>query len=171
MINDDDITCKIPTTVYPGSKIDIEMFTYTIETCRLYDQVNKQLIAIRALHEPPAKMLSFVGRFDKQLRTWKESMPSQLRPSEFLRQFTMAGTMRLLGLMSVHSSFYDLVMVTHSIFMYPWVVSSFSSDGDPNFARKLKAQTMTSSHLVANAARSLIVMTRSLDMDSIGIQR
>jgi hypothetical protein len=157
--------------VYPGSKIDIEIFTYTIQTCQLYDEVNRQLISIRALHEPPTKMLSFVKQFDIQLRTWRESMPAQLRPTDFVKQFTMPGTMRMLGLMTVHSSFYDLLMVAHSIFIYPWVISSFASDGDPEFAAKLKAQTMSSSRLVANAARSLIVMTRSLDINSIGIQK
>ena len=170
MIDSDHTTCEIPTTVHPGSTIDLEMLTYIIQTCQFYARVSKQLLTTRALHEPPEKMLSLVRQFDVQLQSWKESMPSQLQPTDFLKQFKMPRTMRLLGLMTAHCSFYDLLMVVHSIFMYPWVIDSFSGNADPKVARRIKAQIITSSHLVANAARSLIVITRSLDMDSIGTQ-
>lgn len=115
-------------------------------------------------------MLGLVKRFHHQLQTWKESIPLQLRPTDFLKQFKMPGSKKSLGLMTTHASFYDLVMATHSTFMYPWVINSFSENGDSALAQRIKAQVHTSSQLVANAARSLIVIIRSLDMDSLGTQ-
>lgn len=171
MINDDDITCGIPTIVHPGSTIELEMLTYIIQTCQFHDQISRQLLSTRALHEPPAKMLSLVTQFNIQLQSWKESMPSQLRPTDFLKHFRMPGTNRLLGLMTAHCSFYDMLMINNSIFMYPWVIDSFSvSNLDTDLALKIKAQIIISSHLVANAARSLIVIARNLDMNRAGTQ-
>ncbi|OQU98882.1 Fungal specific transcription factor domain-containing protein isoform 2 [Cladophialophora immunda] len=170
LINDDDITCDIPTTVHPGSTIELETLTYIIQTCRLYHEISKQMLTTRALQEPPEKMLSLVGQFDNHLRAWKESMPLQLRPTDFLKQFEMPGNRKLLGLMTAHCSFYDLVMAAHSTFLYPWVIQSFSENVDAELAQRIKEQIRVSSQLVANASRSLIVVVRSLDMDSVGTQ-
>ncbi|KAH0844475.1 putative fungal specific transcription protein [Fonsecaea pedrosoi] len=170
LIDDDDISCDIPETVHPGSTIEPETLTYIIQTCRFYHQISKQMLTTRALEEPPERMLSLVEQFDNQLQAWKESIPLHLRPTDFLKQFKMPGNRKLLGLMTAHCSFYDLVMAAHSTFLYPWVIESFSEYGDTELAQRIQKQIHVSSHLVANAARSLIVVVRSLDMDSVGTQ-
>lgn len=170
MINDDDITCEIPTKVHPGSAIELDMLTYIIQTCQFYNQISRQLLSTRALHETPAKMLRLVKQFDIQLQAWKEALPSHLRPTDFLKQFKMPGTNRSLGLMTAHCSFYDLIMIIHSIFVYPWVIDSFSDNLDADLALEIRAQTATSSRLVANAARSLVIIARNLDMKRAGTQ-
>lgn len=170
MINNQDITCEIPKTVHTGSTIDLEMFTYIIQTVQFYDQISTELLSTRALHETPEKMLSLVTQFDLRLQMWKESLPSQLQPPDFLKQFRMPNDMRALGLMMTHCSFYDLIIGIHSTFLYPWVIDSFCGHLTAELALKIKEQVDTSSHLVANAARSLIVIARSLDMGGAGTQ-
>lgn len=82
----------------------------------------------------------------------------------------MPSTVRMLGLMITHSTFYDLLMTVHTLFMYPWVIESFSGHLEPDITSQITAQRSASSHLVANAARSLIIIARSLDIDRAGTQ-
>jgi hypothetical protein len=170
VINNDEITCEVPRAIHPGSGIELEMLTYIIQTCQLYDQISWQLLSTRALHEPAEKMLSLVAQFDNKLESWKASLPLELQPADFLKQFRMPDTMRALGLMTAHCSFYDLLIGVHSIFLYPWVIDSFSDTLDANLALMVRKQIEISSQQVANAARSLIVIARSLDMGKAGTQ-
>ncbi|KEF59158.1 uncharacterized protein A1O9_04002 [Exophiala aquamarina CBS 119918] len=170
VINDDEITCEVPRAVHPGSAIELEMLTYIIQTCQLYDQTSEPLLSTRALHEPAEKMLSLVARFGDQLQSWKASLPVDLQPADFLKQFRMPDSMRAMGLMVTHCSFYDLVIGVHSIFLYPWVIDSFAGTMDANLALMVREQVKNSSQQVANAARSLIVIARSLDMGQAGTQ-
>ncbi len=124
----------------------------------------------RALQEPAEKMLGFVTHFDALLRLWKDRLPLQLRPAELLKHFTMPNSLRMLGLMTIQCSYYDLLMVIHRIFMYPWVVASFSNIEDTELISEIKEQSTKSSQVVANAARSLIVIMRGLYFDRSGTQ-
>lgn len=144
------------------------MLTYIIQTCQLYDQISWQLLSTRALDEPAEKMLNLVAHFENRLQSWKKSLPPELQPADFLKQFTMPEQMRALGLMTIHCSFYDLVIRVHSIFLYPWVIASFANTSDNPLAPLIREQIETSSQKVANAARSLIVVARSLDMGKAG---
>jgi hypothetical protein len=170
VIKNDEITCEIPRSVHPGSAIELEMLTYIIQTCQLYDQISESLLSTRALHEPADKMLSLMSQLDHQLQSWKASLPVDLQPADFVKQFRMPHSMRALGLMVTHCSFYDLVIGVHSIFLYPWVIDSFTGTMDANLTLGVMEQVKNSSQQVANAARSLIVIARSLDMGKAGTQ-
>ncbi|KIW95658.1 uncharacterized protein Z519_04243 [Cladophialophora bantiana CBS 173.52] len=170
VIDDDDIDCDIPSILQAASSTEPEMLTYTIQACQIYDQISKELLATQALHEPPMKMFDLVAHFDTQLRLFKEALPQQLRPVSCLKQFHMPGTIRMLGLMTTHCSFYDLLMLVHTIFAYPWIIESFPSSLDASLAVKVKTQIAVSSQIVADVARSLIVIERNLDIDRAGTQ-
>lgn len=170
VINDDDVNCDIPTSVAPGSPIEIDMFTYIIQTCQFYDRISRQLQRIQALEAPAKEMLDLVSQFHTQLQSWKNSLPADSQPCDRLKQWQMPDTVRSLGMLTIHCSFYDLMMVVHSIFAYPWVTELFSGHDDTNLALQVNAQMAASSDIVANAARSLIVIARNLDMDRAGTQ-
>jgi hypothetical protein len=115
-------------------------------------------------------MLSLVAQLDHKLQSWKASLPLELQPAEFLKQFKMRDNTRALGLMTAHCSFYDLIIGVHSMFLYPWVINSFSDALRPDIALEVSKQVEVSSQQVANAARSLIVIARSVDMGKAGTQ-
>lgn len=140
------------------------MFPYIIQTCQIYNQLGRQLSSTQALQEPAAKMLDLVTQFDMKLRSWRDAFPAHLRPPDNLKHFQMPSTIKMLGLMTIHCSYYDLVMIIHGIFAYPWVTESFPGNIDSNLSQRIKVQVVTSSYMMANAARSLIVIARKLDM-------
>lgn len=170
VINDDDVDCEIPAIVAPGSTIELDVFTYIIQTCQFYDSMYRQLQRTRTLHAPAKDMLYLVSQFHTQLQGWKNSLPVESQPFDCLSQWQMPDTVRSLGILTVHCSFYDLIMVVHSIFAYPWVKQLFSGDICAKLATQVNAQMTASSNLMANAARSLIVIARNLDMDRAATQ-
>ena len=153
-----------------GSIGELDAFNHTIRSCRLYGRISKQLMSTRALRESPARMLSVVTQFDSELQTWKNSLPTEIQPPSLLKVFKIPEGDYWLEHMITNCSYYDLVMITHSSFMYPWVIESFPHSLDENLAQSIKAQVVASSGLVANAARSLIVIARHVDLYHAGTQ-
>ena len=153
-----------------GSVGDLDTIKHMVQSCQLYGRISRQLLSTRALHEAPAKMLRVVTQFDAQLQLWKNSLPLEIQPLTTLKQFRIPDGDKWLGHMITHCSYYDLLMITHSSFMYPWVIESFAHDLDEDLAERVQSQTFTSSCFVANAARSLIVIARNVDLYRAGTQ-
>ena len=165
VIDDNDIGCKIPTEVHAGSTISVKMLTYLIRSCQLSGNICRQLMAAKAFDEDPETMLALVQDFDEQLCSWKTSLHSQVRPQDTVKHFHAAPNTRFLEMILIHCSYYNLLMVVHTLFAYPWIINSFEIGANSSFRTKIKAQVARSSKVVANAARNIIVMTRNFDIN------
>lgn len=170
VIDDKDISCEIPATVHSGSNIDLDIMTYIIQTNKLYDRISRQLLSARMLHEPLGKVFKMLIQFDVELQSWRRSLPSRVQPPEVLKVFKVPENNQSLGQMLTHCSYYDLIMITHALFMYPWISNAYLSHSNASLAQMIKAQVVTSSRMVADAARSLIVIARNTDITRAGTQ-
>ena len=67
--------------------------------------------------------------------------------------------------MLMHSSYCDLLMVLHSPFAYPWITNRFLRDSNESLRVEMVSQISKSTDTVVVAARNIIVMARTFDMN------
>ncbi len=159
------MSCQIPSDVHVRSTINVRSFTCIIHSCQISSIVCKQLMSTKAPNEQPDRMLEIVTRFDRQLRLWKESLSSQLRPKDHLKEFQTPSKTMFLSIVLIHCSYYDLLMVIHTFFTYPWITNSISPNLKPQLRAKLDTQIITSSNAAVDAARNIIVISRHFEIN------
>jgi hypothetical protein len=106
-------------------------------------------------------------KLDSQLREWRDSLPVTLRPADKLMSFQMPSNAKTFSIIHTHYAYYGALMAIHTMIAYPWIRSTVF-DHDRNAVTQ--DQTISSSNIVADAARNIIVIARSLGIDGASIQ-
>ncbi|OAG42085.1 hypothetical protein AYO21_03539 [Fonsecaea monophora] len=166
-IDDDEISCQIPTEACPGSTLDVQAFTYLIRHAQISSQISKRLMSVKAFQQPPSTLLETVAELDHQLHEWRDSLPPGLRPDDRLRSFQVPHDARYLPTVLMHCAYYGSLMAIHTIFAYPWVYSTIFGNGRGVVTQD---QLIFSSNTVAEAARNIIIIARSLEINGASIQ-
>lgn len=105
---------------------------------------------------------------DSQLRQWRESLPATLRPPDKHTEFQMSsGGAKTFSIIHIHYAYYGTLMAIHTMIAYPWIRSTVF-DRDRNAVTQ--DQIIYSSNIVAEAARNIIVLARSLGINGASIQ-
>ena len=104
---------------------------------------------------------------DSELRQWRDSLPVALRPADKLMTFQMPSNSKTSSIIHIHYAYYGALMAIHTITAYPWIRSTVF-DHDRNAVTH--DQTISSSNIVADAARNIILIARSLGIDGASIQ-
>jgi len=165
VIDDEDIGCDLPTVMHPRSTSNPETIRYFVRSCQVSSRICKRLMSAERLVDQPAKILNIVIEMDRQLCLWKDSLPPQMQPSGSLRPSQASHSARTLEWILLHCSFYDLVMVLHAPYAYPWITQRFRIDANIEFGAKIEAQVAQSSKIMAEAARNIIIMTRNFEIN------
>ena len=122
-------------------------------------------MSAKGLDRQPAKVLEIVAEFAEQLRSWKESLPLQVRPKDRPKQPHFSLLARTLGIALLLCSYYDLLMVLHAPFSYPWSTQRFPHDSNANTRVKVNSQIVHSSEATVEAARNIIIMARNFEIN------
>jgi hypothetical protein len=170
-IDDDEISCQIPTQACHGSTIDVPAFTYIIRHARISSQISKRLMSVKAFQQSPSDLLATAAELDHQLREWSESLPEHMRPSARLRSFQVPqphdAQSQSFPIVLLHYAYYGSLMAIHTIFAYPWVSSTiFGNDR----SAVTQDQIIFSSDTIADAARNIVIIARSLEITGASIQ-
>uniref|UniRef100_A0A8H7K6F2 Zn(2)-C6 fungal-type domain-containing protein n=1 Tax=Bionectria ochroleuca TaxID=29856 RepID=A0A8H7K6F2_BIOOC len=73
-IDDDSMTCLVPTELRRGSGTTMEFVKQTIALARLSSSITKRLSAVKAMRDPPDVVLTIVHDLDHQLQMWREGL-------------------------------------------------------------------------------------------------
>lgn len=145
----------------------MEAFTYLIQHAQISSQISKRLMSVKAFRQPPSTLLETVAQLDHQLHEWRDSLPARLRPEDRLRSFQAPRDSRNLPTILMHCAYYGSLMAIHTIFAYPWVYSTIFGNGRGVVTQD---QVIFSSNTVAEAARNIIIIARSLEINGASIQ-
>lgn len=167
VIDDDDISCEIPSEVCPDSTIDMQACTGLIRHAQISSRISKDLTSVKAFQQSPSEFLQTAIALDSQLREWRRSLPVTLRPADKLMAFQTQSHGKDFSTIHIHYAYYGSLMAIHTMIAYPWIRSTVL-DHDTNAASK--KQTISSSNIVAGAARNIIVIARSLGIDGASNQ-
>jgi len=80
-IDDDDISCPIPTVVIPGHQLNLEFFRNTVNHAKISSLVLKLLSTVKAMQQSPEETLTVVQDLHQELLAWYESLAPCFRSS------------------------------------------------------------------------------------------
>ncbi|KAJ9614387.1 hypothetical protein H2200_002523 [Cladophialophora chaetospira] len=166
-IDEDNISCQIPTSIAPGSTIDIQFLTLMVQHSQISARICRQLLSVSAFQESPAVMMERMVELSRQLEDWKSSIPPPLQPGVAPDASGFRSTRDVNCALSIHFAYYGSMTAIHTIFFFPWI--SVTCGIDPRDARH-GSQIVESTKVVADAARQIIRATRAIDIDATSPQ-
>ncbi|KAF2186192.1 hypothetical protein K469DRAFT_687197 [Zopfia rhizophila CBS 207.26] len=158
-IDDDDISCQLPIFVVEGSTIDYDFVLQVIKHAQITSKVAKGLTSVKSSKEPHSVLAQRVRELEIGLSEWRENMPSALRPGtpfEFSPPSPLTHSYRLIYL---HFAYYGTMVAIHSIFAYPWYLSTYGRNQGPAF----KEQVAASTKAIVEASRQIVLATKYID--------
>lgn len=157
-IDDDDISCQIPTRVPPNSRDSLEFCTLSTKHAKISSQIAKRCSTVAAYRQTPEQIIRTVCELDQQLREWCGTIPLSMRPGAVFDPSTLPTNFQLVHVIYLHYSYFGSLISIHSIFTYPWSVM-LDRDKSP----QLREQLNLSTEIVADASRSIILMTKYIN--------
>lgn len=106
-------------------------------------------------------MLDTVRSLDQKLQDWRDQLPPSLQISSPTKPLPQCAPRNMVNIYYLHFSYYGSLMAIHMVLVYPWIAAIFSTDQVQAFRDQVSVSTET----VAQAARSIILITRHLNVD------
>jgi hypothetical protein len=160
-IDDDDISCQIPTRIVHGSTIDIEIFTHAIKHAQIASLISKKLGSVSAFRRNTEDLFEAVRILDQQLQQWRHELPASLQIGNSRTPLNLSGSRNRDCVLYLHFAYYGSLMAIHTIFTYPWIAVIFGTDSTHAFREQVSVSTET----VAQAARNIILTTRHIEIN------
>jgi hypothetical protein len=134
---------------------------YIAQHARISSRIAKQLASGKSFRQTYAKTLEVIQELNTELQEWRDSLPPFLQPDvPTTRHGKRPQNNNMYHVMYLRCAYYGSIIAIHSILTHPWNSSLFGSGQ----SSALQDRISISSHLVVNAARSII-----LDTDAIHI--
>lgn len=124
-------------------------------------------MSAKALQKSPSALLDTARELGEQLQSWKESLPTNMRPKDHLTSFQVPQNARPLSKIILQYSYYGNLISIHTPFAYPWM---FEQNISLNPSEAIDEQLVTSSNIVADAARNIIVIARNVEITGTSTQ-
>ncbi|OAL39604.1 hypothetical protein AYO20_01001 [Fonsecaea nubica] len=162
LIDDDDVSCQVPTSAPPDSSVNIEYCNTLIRLARLSSVVSKRLSTVQAFQQGGAALVRSVAELDEQLNMLKRTIdpvicrPSSPSPSQLPPGMTMQQVMYLRGALQ------SITLDIHTALTYPWSRSICGMTPDA----ALRDQLETSTQIVAETCRQAILATEHIRFDA-----
>lgn len=159
-LDDDEISCEIPSAVPEGSTIEIDVFTAAIKHARICADMIKQLLSVKAFKQQPEVLFENMDKLENRLEEWRMSLPNYLTfpvnsnaPGILYR--TRANALRL------HFIYQGSIIALHANFHYPWICSVLLMRKEVHFRDRISQ----SSARAAEASRQILSVLRSSTFD------
>ncbi|KAM5357363.1 hypothetical protein ACJZ2D_016339 [Fusarium nematophilum] len=162
-INDDDISCEIPSIAPDGNPHKLEWFLLVIKLAKISSSIIQKFSTVKGRQQSPPYMAKLVQQHDEDLRRWYESVP------ELYKQNPAAKTMGLpSGILDEHLhylnlSYHGCLSVVHCILAHPWNIPGQVEDQDERIQERVEYSVKT----LAKCSRDVILTTRSIKVNSM----
>lgn len=161
-IDDDDISCQIPTVSPEGNPAKAEAFKQLVLHAQISSSIVKNLITAKARQKTPDQIVKTVQSLDRRLRRWYSDIPPDFKSDIPLRTTGLPDGIRIEHLAYSFFSYYGSLAAIHSVLAWPWNVPGLEKENDDAIREQIDA----SSKVVADASRNIILATKSITVDS-----
>lgn len=162
-IDDDNISCQVPSKLPPGSLANLEILAAMVRHAQISSRISKRLMSVKAFQQSPTELLATILELQIELEQFRESLPLEWRPGIPIRPSEgYASSPRLTQILYLHFAYYGSIIATNVLLTYPWISGRFGSELDLS----VHGQDHLSSSTVADAARNIIMSTRALDINA-----
>ncbi|ORX96467.1 fungal-specific transcription factor domain-domain-containing protein [Clohesyomyces aquaticus] len=148
-IDDDNISTHISTKTPIGSSVDVHVFTLIVRHAQISAGISRRITSVKASKQSSVHAAETVNTPDLRMGSLggQQSCPSAARRVQAVY---------------LHLAIHGSLMATHVIFFYPWIARRFHCHSEA----LRHSQLTTSSSMVFNAARQIILTLRSLQVDA-----
>lgn len=154
MLDDEDISCEIPTSIPAGSTLDISICTAYIRHAQVCSQMMKRLFSPQSLNQSADNLFSEVEVFENKLTEWRLRLPDHI-PLDADALLNLSGPHRVkANIIRLHRAYHGSVIALHANFHYPWISSGILKVDVNN--NSLRDPVMRNSGRVADAARQIL---------------
>lgn len=158
-IDDEDISCHIPTVALFGSSNKVEWSTYMIKHAQISSRIGKRFSTVQAYRQTPEQVVQVAAELDQELREWKDTLPPHLRPGSTINLSNLPVGMKMDHVLYLHYSYFGSLIGIHSTFTYPWSGIMFGRGR----TKVLSNQVAISIEIVAEASRNIILATKYIN--------
>lgn len=170
VIHDEDISCPFPRDVRYGAtketapqrQVDsgphFDFFYYLTKFYRICSLIGQRLYSTPALCRPTSELRTAADEIQARLESWCQSIPAQFRPGQPLSTLPLScGILRIQAIV-LHFSYYYAICAVHRRFTPMFLLG--------NEQDKREWSPQGSSVVYIEAARSMALLTRHLDIES-----
>jgi hypothetical protein len=165
VIDDDDISCALPTWAPNASFSFIEWFRNIVDQAKMSSSIAKSFATVKARQRPLREKAHLVKEVNSHLRFWYKPLCPDLKIAFPVDTKKLPRGLCAEHLIYLHLFYYGNLAAIHSIFGHPWNLN------DAQFGMQddtvVMAQVEASSDALAEASRSIILVTRSISVDAV----
>jgi hypothetical protein len=162
MIDDDDISCELPTWAPDSNPNIVEYFRCCVEQAQISSMIAKSFLTVRARQLPLSEKARSVRHIDTKLRDWYQVLHAKFTTAVFAEPQSLPEGIRTEHILYLHFSYHGNMSATHSIFGHPWNVEPLLDYED----RAVRDQMNASGEALSHAARNIILATRWITVDA-----
>ncbi|KIW27762.1 uncharacterized protein PV07_07470 [Cladophialophora immunda] len=162
LIDDDDVSCQVPTSAPPDSTVNIEYCNTLIRLARLSSLVSKRLSTVQAFQQGGEALVRSVAELDEQLNILKRSIDPIISRPAAPNPTQLPSGMTLRQIMYLRGALQSITLDIHTSLTYPWSRSMCGLT--PHAA--LRDQVETSTQIVAETCRQAILATEHIQFDA-----
>lgn len=160
MINDDEISLTLPTQPRPDTNTDLGQLHASVRHAQIYSSIERELFSVKAREASLDEIQATVVRLDAELRAWHDGLRQEY--SQYHLPNGNNPRIRHNHYLYLQHCFHGSLCVLHSVITQPWRGSRFQQSQDPAHVK----QVQESSHIVAEASRSLILNSQSNEISA-----
>ena len=155
-VDDDDISCQIPTSLAQGDSLEVQLLTHKIKLAQISSQISRRLTSVKALQRTTEEITQAVAELTKELEGWRAGLPASVRPGAGHGASNVDSTDRFLFSQFFDYAFNGSLAAIHQVFAYPWIAELIGNEK----TRLVADQIARSTEIVAQAARSMILIAK-----------
>ena len=165
-LDDDDISCRVPTRVIAGSAMDLDVLTAYVQHAQISSRISQRLASVKAFQQSLPVLIQTVQDLSQQLQHWRDSLPPFLQMEHDISTAELPRNVQVLHVVKIRYLYYGSLIAIHPIFAYPWINAMFGNVQ----TQALRNQISISSTVVAEAAKNLILAVKYIRIDAASPQ-
>ncbi|KAH8654753.1 fungal-specific transcription factor domain-containing protein [Ilyonectria robusta] len=162
-INDDDISCEIPSQAPDGNLHKLEWFLYAIRLAKISSSIIQNFSTVRARQQPLRDVAKFVEEHDQELRRWYEDVPELYKQNPSVKTIGLPSGILDEHLHYFRLSYHGYLAVVHCVFGHPWNIPAPIEDQDEAVRERVASSLIA----LADSSRDIILATRSIKVSSM----
>ncbi|KAL4940597.1 fungal-specific transcription factor domain-containing protein [Aspergillus oleicola] len=159
-INDDEISCEIPTEAADGSGMSVEFVTQVVEHSRIASDISREVTSFKASCQPPEVIVAKMQQQESRLRAWFQNLPPAFQYVPMGTTQSSSEGLHRYHIVFLQYCYHGSLIAIHSAFTYPW-----NPAGRLGPAERLvfQDQIALSTKMVVQSSRQIILATRWFD--------
>lgn len=162
-IDDDEISCPLPTAGPAGSTVNLGYFTAMIRLCQLSSIVSKKLSSVSSLRLPAVQLINNVNGMSERLERLKQTITSDVDIQLPMNLAELPSGFNNHEALTIQFLYYTVLWQIHSPLFYPWSRAALL---DSKQATKVKAYLSCSASIVAESSKRAILESRYIQLDA-----